>query len=70
MYCLLNSEVQTEIKQKYKSYWNKRQPRSRTISNTQQFTVPLQEDNFDYPNTIVYWHRDRCSTDREITYGP
>ncbi|CAH0558148.1 unnamed protein product [Brassicogethes aeneus] len=50
VYCLLNSEVQTEIKRKYSSIKdrnNKEFRRSRTISHTQQFSLPLNDDNND-----------------------
>ncbi|GJQ65293.1 hypothetical protein Trydic_g7413 [Trypoxylus dichotomus] len=45
IYCLLNNEVQAEIKQKYILLKSKRKPqRSRTVSHTQQFTIPLQDE--------------------------
>lgn len=46
VYCLLNSEVQMELKRKYNSFKdrnNKQFRRSRTISHTQQLNDELQE---------------------------
>ncbi|CAG9823095.1 unnamed protein product [Phaedon cochleariae] len=47
VYCLLNSEVQTEIRRKYSSMKDRSDSRefrrSRTISNTQQCSLPVEE---------------------------
>lgn len=47
LYCLLNNEVQIEVKRKYLSLKDrngKEFRRSRTISNTQQFSLQTNED--------------------------
>lgn len=51
LYCLLNNEVQTEVKRKYislKDRNDKEFRRSRTISNTQQFS--LQVNDYEIEN--------------------
>lgn len=51
LYCLLNNEVQIEVKRKYLSLKDrngKEFRRSRTISNTQQFSLQTNEEENDY----------------------
>ncbi|XP_023026344.1 parathyroid hormone/parathyroid hormone-related peptide receptor [Leptinotarsa decemlineata] len=60
LYCLLNSEVQVEILRKYSSLKDRHDKefrRSRTISNTQQFSMPAD----DFP--------DNSETLHELTSG-
>ncbi|XP_017776673.1 PREDICTED: secretin receptor-like [Nicrophorus vespilloides] len=63
IYCLLNSEVRSEVMHKYNSFRDNRQQdrRTRTISNTQQFTLPMQDEPFVDPpknNHHQQWYKN------------